>query len=512
MLAKLFKRFAARPGAAPASVSAEPAAPRTSVAAPAPAPSLAAVKAPASAATLPGPAAVAHASPFAPGLASAPAAADAASPSFAPAPPPAAPVTASPLQAAQQFEREGRLAEAERLLRAQAADLDDIAAQDALGAFLLRQRRLDEARALLLPALDRFPGSPSILFTCGHLAQLSLQVDRAIELFRLVLAVEPHHAGARFHLATQLFLKGELREGFLHLRARRELPGHNTPYWAATIAPWRGESLAGKRLLIAPDWGGLGDEIQFARYIELIHRDYQPASLHVAASQECLRLIEAIPGVEHAFFEVGAVSADYHIGLMDIPCVYGTELESVPARPRYLGVAPAEAAYWQRRLGAAQGAGLRIGLCWSAAYWGGAAGGRSDKSLPLSLLAPLGALPGARFISLQKGSGRDELPCPGMAIEDYSADLEDLADTAALMENLDVVVTVDTSVAHLAGALGKPVIMLLKWDSGMFWLLERDTSPWYPTLRIVRQTRPGDWAEVCARVLHLLREWPLAAR
>ncbi len=422
------------------------------------------------------------------------------------------PGAGTPLSPAAMAEHNGEPAVAERLLRA-AADLspNDGDALGALGEFLLRTQRTDEARSLLEASLKRLPESAALLFACAHLARLSMDVDLAIDLFRLALAARPGFAAARFHLATQLFLKGQMREGFLHFRARREQPGHNTPFWAASIPVWHGESLTDKRLLIEIDWGGLGDEIQFARYIEMIHRDYRPLSLMVGCSAACRRLIAAIPGVDLAFVETGAVEADYHIGMMDIPCVYGTDMATIPAPPRYLDAPADDIAHWRQRLGTAPG--LRVGLCWSAAYWGKGEG-RSDKSVPLSQLAVLGQIEGLRFISLQKGAGCAELPCPGLQMEDYSGDLEDMADTAALIENLDVVVTVDTSVAHLAGALGKPVLMLLKRESGMFWLLERDISPWYRSVRILRQERrkvqngQGDWAEVCAQAAAFLRAWP----
>ena len=421
---------------------------------------------------------------------------------------------AAPVFSAEELlERQGEVAQAERRLRAAvAADADDAAAIEALGAFLLRQERFDEAQTLLDEALARLPDDGGLLMTRGHLAQLRLQVPEAIRYFRLSLAARPGHARTRYHLGTQLLLAGQMREAFMHMAVRLELPGHNAPYWVKTLPQWRGEPLAGKRLLIEVDWGGLGDEVQFARFIEIVRRDYQPASLQVACSDGCRRLIEAIPGVDLAFTTAGAISADYHIGLMDIPTVYGIELETIPAPVRYLSALPGDVAYWARTLAAGAPAAskaspLKVGLCWAAGYWHGR-DGRSAKSIPLPLFAALGTLPGMRFVSLQKGSGCDELPCAGVAIEDYSDELEDMADTAALIENLDLVLTVDTAVAHIAGALGKPVIMLLMRESGMFWLLEREDSPWYPSMRILSQARSREWQEVCGRAVELLRTWP----
>jgi tetratricopeptide (TPR) repeat protein len=415
------------------------------------------------------------------------------------------------LSAEEVLERQGEVVEAERRLAAAvAANADDAAAIEAFGAFLLRRQRFDEAQVLLEEALARLPDDGGLLLTRGHLAQLRMQVPEAIAYFRLSLAARPGHPRTRYHLGTQLLLAGEMREAFLHMAVRLELPGHNAPYWVKTLPRWRGEPLAGKRLLIEVDWGGLGDEVQFARFIEIVRRDYQPASLQVACSDSCRRLIEAIPGVDLAFTTAGAISADYHVGLMDIPGVYGTELETIPAPLRYLSALPGDVAYWARKLAAAPQAkpgALKVGLCWAAGFWHGH-NGRSAKSIPLPLFTALGALQNVRFVSLQKGSGRDELPCPGVEIEDYTEELEDMGDTAALIENLDLVLTVDTAVAHIAGALGKPVIMMLMRESGMFWLLEREDTPWYPSMRLLRQARSGEWEEVCARAAAMLRTWP----
>jgi len=169
----------------------------------------------------------------------------------------------------------------------------------------------------------------------------------------------------------------------------------------------------------------------------------------------------------------------------------------------YLHAAPAERARWAERLG--DHAGKRVGLVWAGAPrpelpWAHETDRR--RSLPLSVLAPLGRVAGIRLISLQKGPPAAQLASapPGLVIEDYMDAVEDFADTAALVANLDLVIAADTAVAHLAGALGVPVWLLSRFDGCWRWLLDRDDSPWYPGLRLFRQTRPGDWASVVAEV------------
>ena len=187
---------------------------------------------------------------------------------------------------------------------------------------------------------------------------------------------------------------------------------------------------------------------------------------------------------------------------MSLPYAVGTTLETIPATTPYLTADPADVAHWRERL--AGFAGLRVGLCW--------AGGRSNydrrRSITLEALAPLGEISGVRFISLQKGLPAAEVARPprGMELHDFTEDLDDFADTAALIDNLDLVISVDTAVAHLAGALGKPVWVLNRFDTDFRWPRGRDDSPWYPSLRQFRQSTPGAWTSVISRAQGALRQ------
>lgn len=186
---------------------------------------------------------------------------------------------------------------------------------------------------------------------------------------------------------------------------------------------------------------------------------------------------------------------------MSLPHAVGTTRETIPATTPYLTADPADVAHWRERLAGL--AGLRVGLCW--------AGGRSDnlskivvdrrRSITLDTLAPLGEISGVQFISLQKGAPAAEAARPpqGMELRDFTEDLHDFADTAALINNLDLVISVDTAVAHLAGALGTPVWVLNRFDTCFRWPRDRDDSPWYPSLRQFRQPTPGDWHSVVGR-------------
>jgi tetratricopeptide (TPR) repeat protein len=409
--------------------------------------------------------------------------------------------TDDPHAAATEAEQRGDIEGAIALYRAYAQGRpDDPWALATFGGQLLQHGRVDEAERVLLAALRRFPCSAPLLFNTGRVAQTRMRVDQAIGYFRLALAAQPGFAMARFILSTQLLLKGEYREGLLLFRARNELSAVPNAGWPRTLPRWEGEPLQGKHLLVWLDWGGLGDELQFARYLAPLARDYRPARLLLGCSREGQRLYERIEGVDEASSAMGGIEVDYQIAIIDLAIIYRTALDNMPPAQPYLRALPADVERLAQRTAGLRG--RKIGLCWGSGFWGKTT--RSEKAIPLENLACLSSLPNTEFISLQKGPAHAELPCPGLNVHDFDTDLHDMADTAALIENLDLVISVDTAVAHLAGALGKPVLMLLKWDSGNFWLLDREDSPWYPSMRIVRQRAPGDWQGVAAQVLEIL--------
>ncbi len=199
---------------------------------------------------------------------------------------------------------------------------------------------------------------------------------------------------------------------------------------------------------------------------------------------------------------------DLHCPLMSLPRAFGTTLDSIPAATPYLAADRARAAAWRPRLAGLDG--LRVGLVW-------AGGQRLDspelaatdrrRSVALGTLAPLGEVSGVSFVSLQKDGPAAQAahPPPGMVLHDFTADLHDFADTAPLVDGLDLVISVDTAVAHLAGALGKPVWLLNRFDTDWRWLRDREDSPWYPTLRQFRQPNPGDWTSVVGRLRDALQ-------
>jgi hypothetical protein len=270
------------------------------------------------------------------------------------------------------------------------------------------------------------------------------------------------------------------------------------------IPPWRGvESVNGKVVYLHAEQG-YGDTIQFARYCALVSARGAQVLLGVPAALK--PLFASLPGVHNLLGQEAAPAFDFQCSLMSLPLALGTELSTIPAPQRYLQAGEAAVARWARRLGAASPV-ARVGLVWS---------GRPthsndlNRSIALEELLPVTHCQ-RQWISLQREvRASDELCLKNTpAILRMGEELTDFADAAALIENLDLVITVDTAVAHLAGALGKPVWILLPYVADWRWLREREDCPWYPSARLFRQTVRGDWASVVKRVVGELHRLPV---
>lgn len=379
-----------------------------------------------------------------------------------------------------------------------------------LGALIFRYQGIDAASTFFDEALRRRPDDAALRYNFAVLCGTCGREVRAVSLYREALAIKPDLHAATLNLALTLFHLGDLPEAGAVFEARWDIAAAlDGAYIFDRAKQWRGESLAGKAILLWAEQG-LGDTLQMIRYVPLVVAR-GAAAVHVRVPRTMLELFAQIPGVSSWIAEgdpVDSSTFDLHCPFMSLPLAFGTTVATIPATIPYLYATPQRVADWSDRLptGAVR---ARIGLVWSSGQWGNLKydGQRTEKSLPLAGYAALANITGVRWISLQLGAGRDELahPPPGLAIFDPATDIHDFADTAAIVEQLDLVITVDTSVAHLAGAMGKPVLMLLKSSGGTFWLSERDDSPWYPgSLRIVRQSAAGDWAGAVARARKLV--------
>lgn len=355
-----------------------------------------------------------------------------------------------------------------------------------LGNLLASRGRYDEAVTMLRRAVALDPVAADAHHNLAAALVAAGCLDEAEAASFAALLFDPGHADAHYTLGTAQLLAGRLPEGFAGLEYRWRRRGFASPREFAQ-PQWDGGALAGRTLLLHAEQG-LGDAIQMLRFIPAIAAQARvllevPAPLRrlakgLARHAEMFTSGEALPGF------------DLHCPLPSLPFALGLRLEGIPARVPYLRANAVDMAHWRDRLAGLEG--LRVGLCW-AGNPGYAADAR--RSIDPGRLAALADLPGIAFVSLQPGAQP-----PGLRLHDWTRDLRDLADTAALMAGLDLVVTVDTAVAHLAGALGRPVWLLNRFDTCWRWLLGRDDSPWYPTLRQFRQKRPGDWDGVLAAV------------
>ena len=322
--------------------------------------------------------------------------------------------------------------------------------------------------------------------------------EAALACFDAAVAMAPGHAAAQYNRALMQLMLGQFEEGWRghewRWRAGEAARNFDVPLWLG------GDEIMGKTILLHAGQG-LGDTIQFCRYAIALSA-VATVVLEVPAS--LMRLMSSLPGRGQVIANGTAPPPiDLHCPLMSLPLAFETTVDTVPYERPYLGADPAAVAAWRARL--APLPGRRIGLVWAGGPRPDDPVARSSdrrRSMTLRQFAPLADVPGLSFVSLQVGVAAAQTAAPpdGMAIHDWTSELGDFADTAALVEALDLVITVDTAVAHLAGAMGKPVWILNRFDACWRWLTNREDSPWYPSARLFRQDTPGDWGGVMQRV------------
>jgi hypothetical protein len=352
--------------------------------------------------------------------------------------------------------------------------------------------RLPEAIECCRRLLEQQPESGEACTNLAVVLLFSGAYDEALAEFERAVALNPESHATRANMALLLLLRGDYERGWVEYEQRWHLFSVRKPPFAQP--EWAGEDLQGKTILLHHEQG-LGDTIQCLRYVPLVAARggrvvlrLERTLVRVAASLPDNVVISPPNAVLPAF--------DVWCPLMTLPRVFGTRPETIPGDVPYLGPRAVLAERWRRRLGGLPG--FTVGL-----VWGGSPHHINDfrRSVELRRLQPLLNLPGVSFVSLQVGPRAGDLATlPPGTVTDLSAELTDFAETAGAILALDLVIAVDTAVVHLAGALGKPAWVMLPFSPDWRWMLERDYSPWYPTLRLYRQPAPGDWTSVIERL------------
>ena len=370
----------------------------------------------------------------------------------------------------------------------------DLAIRAARATALANVGRLDEALAEINAALASNPQKIDYLMRRGYVLKAMNRNAEAIADYDRVLALKPDHTEAAYAKADSLLSDGDFARGLDLYEARHGV--RNAKVLAASSAPeWRGEDLNGKTLLLLAEQG-FGDLFQFCRFAPVLAQ--RGARVIVQERQQTLALLKSLAGVERLVSTRElAPAADFHIPLAGVMRVLGMRADSIPASIPYLAADPARVSAWKQRLPAAKR--KRIGIAWSGVTRYAAQRWRSlDETSLQSLIAA-----DADFVSLQL---EPNALLEANGVPQFGAAVADFAELAALIESMDHVISIDTGIAHLAGALGKPLWIMLPYRADWRWMRDREDTPWYPQARLFRQTRPGDWSDVIARVHAALQE------
>lgn len=348
------------------------------------------------------------------------------------------------------------------------------------GNTLLELRLYEDAASSYLFALDIFPDLHDARVALGSCYQSMGMIDKAMEACQVVLASAPDHAEAHWNRALLLLLKGEYAEGWREYEWRWRKRAFTSPVRDFIQPRWNGEAIAGKTLLVHSEQG-FGDTIQFCRFIP------QVAALGARVIFECqaplVRLMKSLADCT-SVLPLGSKLPrfDMHVPLLSLPMVLGNTLQTIPDKTPYLAAAADSVLRWSFLV--RKDKGLNVGICWSGKSYPD-----PGRSCPVEALKPLADIERINWNSLQVG-WNSVLP---FSMADNTSRINDFVDTAALISHLDLVVTIDTAVAHLAGALGRKVFLMVPFAPDWRWMQWWDDSPWYPTMRLFRQVSPDDW-------------------
>ena len=394
-----------------------------------------------------------------------------------------------------------------------------------LGTVLMHARRLDGAAEAFRKSLELQPNSVKALNNLGTTLLWAGRTRDAIEAYDRALALNPNYAQVHWHRSTALLALGDWDRGWAEYEWRWACPEYRPLAYRPARPLWDGSDPVGKTILLTPEQG-LGDTIQFVRYVPLLAA--RGARVILLCQPELVRLLRDIDGAAMVVPAVAGATPDasggrplppelrdspfdVHLPLLSLPHRFGTTVSTVSSNVPCLRAEPEKVEAWRLRFAREENAARttrRVGLVWATNRTFPDPG----RSCGLDVLRSVGdaanAL-GIRLYSLQVGAAAaDARRAPaGMTVIDLSADLNDFSDTAAAMANLDLVITIDTVTAHLAGALARPVWTILKHVAEWRWMTDREDFPWYPTMRLFRQPKPDDWHGLALRVAEELRQF-----
>ncbi|MFZ3004985.1 MAG: tetratricopeptide repeat protein [Phenylobacterium sp.] len=407
------------------------------------------------------------------------------------------------IQRGQELEGLGRLADALASYRkALKIDPDGHMAHLCVADVLLATGRLDDALATFETALALSPANPATHFNRGNVLRMLSRFEEAVIAYGHAVRLRPDFPIAHHNLACALLQLGDLPAGFREYEWRKKCPTFDDPRYKMDRA-WSGEDLTGKKLLVYAELFQ-GDTIQFSRFAAAVER--LGAQVVFAAPPLMHGLLSTLSATIELVPEDATPDFDYHVPLLSLPHLLNARIDTVALDVPYLHPDPTRLAHWRARIG---GEGFKIGVVWQGSTLPYAL--PLQRSFPLASLRGIAAIPGVRLISLQKVNGLDQLADlpDGMTVEDLGETFDPgpqmFVDTAAAMASCDLVITPDTSAAHLAGALGVRTWLALPHLADWRWLTDQTDSPWYPTMRLFRQSVRGDWSGVFSDMEDALR-------
>jgi len=367
-------------------------------------------------------------------------------------------------------------------------------AHNNLGTVLCEEGKMAEAVIHWEQALRLRPDYANAHNNLGRALLEQGKMAEAVASYQQALRLRPGDAEAHNNLSMLWLLLGNFEQGWPEYEWRLQMK--DFPPALRPQPCWDGRPLDGKTILLYAEQG-LGDTLQFIRYAAVVK---QRGGTVVAECQPALlRVLAGCAGIDHLLPQGGPLPAcDVRAPMLSLPLLCGTTVTTIPAEVPYLVADRSRIEHWRDRLAVVSG--FKVGICWQ-----GNPRNKNDRrrSVPLAQFAPLAAIRGVHLVSLQKGPGVDQLGGLDFDVVDLGSKLDEegaFVDTAAVMQSLDLLISVDSAVAHLAGALGMPVWLALSFSPAWRWLLEREDSPWYPSMRLFRQPQPGQWPAVFERI------------